>query len=149
MRKIKRNSQIDWAVWHLVEHLILASAIGVLAWILTKSCLLGLAVGILNISLDFDHLLEYLFWSKGEFVLEDFLTGKFFEGKETVWVIFHAWEYALLGIPFYLLTKNMVWVIFSISISLHLLFDQFIYKKDSKFYFLTYRILKKFDKRRL
>lgn len=149
MRKLERNSQTDWAVLHLAKHLILAGAVGVLGWILTKSLWSGLAVGILNISLDFDHLFEYLFWSKGKFVLEDFLTGKFFEEKDTVWVIFHAWEYTLLGIPFYLLTKNLVWVLFLVSISLHLLFDQFCYKQDLRFYFLTYRILKKFCKRRL
>lgn len=146
MKILFNGLRVRSVMFHLLEHIILACLMWLISWVVLKDVIAGAAIGILNISLDFDHLFEYLAWSKGKFYLKEFLFGDYFVKKEKIIIFLHCWEYVILGIIIWLLTKNIIWFLASFSISVHLLFDTFCYKNNASFYLLTYRISKKFDK---
>ncbi len=128
---------------HLVHHFLLGLAVGVFCWWLTKSFWLGvLGMGV-NIFIDLDHLIEYLAFSR-KFRLKDFLIGSYFEEKGKIMVIFHNWEVVIFGFFLWLLTKYGVFLVITIGIGTHLVFDQLSWNLYPLAYFLTYRIKNKF-----
>jgi hypothetical protein len=78
------------------EHLFI-SGVSAIAWyavsndLLTSLSLFG--AGILP---DTDHVLEYLAYRKKEGNLREFLSGRYFEKKGTIYVLFHSMELLIL-----------------------------------------------------
>lgn len=95
--------------------------------------------------IDVDHLLDYfLFYKKLSFNLIDFLSVKYFEIKQTGYLLFHAWEYVLIMLMFYFFTKNKFLLIFSLAIGSHLLWDSLSNGLGFDFYFIFVRALNDF-----
>jgi len=128
---------------HLGHHFLLGLGVGIFCWWFTKSLWLGLAGGLVNILMDLDHLIEYLFFSR-RFDLEGFLDGSYFEKKGKILVIFHGWEYVIIASGLWLLTKSEIFGVIAIALGTHLVFDQLSWNLFPWSYFVLYRMKNKF-----
>lgn len=135
-----KSEKIPQTLNHLIDHIILMVLIGILTYTVTKSIQTSILLSILNISLDFDHLIEYFLWSGGRFVFCDFFLGKYFGKKRKSFLFFHCWEYVLISLSLWLISHNIILLLFSISISSHLIFDLYTYKSSPIFYSFIYRL---------
>ena len=110
-----------------------------------KLILLGYIV---TIGLDADHLLDYMLatgwngFSFKNFIYSDYMlmTGK-------VYLIFHAWEWVLLSVLFYLLfhEKYNFFLFIAIGIAAQLLFDTVSYGFNWDAYFIFHRAFVNFN----
>ena len=125
---------------HLLCGTILATGI-----LLTKhdtdmamACLIGSVIS------DTDHILEYSKYCNEYNVqpsFKEFVSGKYFDTKKTVYVPFHSWEAAFLGILYCLLVKSAGNAIKGLTIGYasHMILDQIGNKACVGGYFWLYR----------
>ncbi|MFH1188322.1 MAG: hypothetical protein V1652_00565 [bacterium] len=138
---------------HLLTHLILSLFVGFIMWRASGSAFVFAASLMSGLFIDIDHFIDYFlaFGTKFNFVY--FLKGYSFLKTDKIYVFFHSWELviilllvmpivALLGggwtIVFFLLS-------FSLSLFFHLTVDVFTNAMLPQSYFVTYRLMHKFD----
>ncbi len=131
---------------HFLIHFLLASLTGLFGFFLTKNFFYFFIGFIFNIGLDFDHLIEYFLVSFSKFNLNQFLSGNYFKHKKNLYLFFHAWEYLLVSLIFWLFFKNIFFLVIFIGMATHLAFDQWSYKNSWKVYSLFFRAKNKFNK---
>lgn len=127
---------------HLISGSVLAGALYV-AFKDKKKAAAGLLASVL---VDVDHLLEYKDYCTKEqkdWDFKEFSSGRYFDKKKTVKVIFHSWEIAALGWLHFIQLKNRnkdnVFLGIISGYTLHLLLDQIGNNLNGKGYFLLYR----------
>lgn len=127
-------------------HVIVSAGLSVGLYASTHSLPASMLCLLSGVLIDLDHVLEYYIdqkkWPKNYKELTDFCND--YQG-EKAYLVFHAYEYlitlwAIIG--FFQL--NVLWVGFALGITVHVLCDQFTNPIRPLFYFLAYRIIKKF-----
>ncbi len=133
------------------QHAAVSAGSGILLGLILRSWVAGLSCCLIGIFIDLDHLLD--FWSNRGFSLSirSFLDFCYRGTSPTFYVILHGYEY----IPLYLwLTtipalRSVGWGL-TVGYALHLLGDQFFNRHLNRWtYFLTYRLVHRFDSSRI
>ena len=90
-----------------MKHLASAAAATAISYIFTRDITFAAVCGASCVLPDLDHLLEYVVYKKGKWNEEEFWSGRYFEEKGTIYVMFHSFELAfLLGL---LCVGNILW----------------------------------------
>ena len=129
-------------VLDILIHLIITIAISLYAYFKFDciSCVVFSFLG--GILVDMDHFIDYFLYYR-RFNLKSFFSLEFVKSGK-VYVLFHSWELTLLFLLAGTVTQSKPVLFFAISLAAHLLIDH-VQKSNALFYFLTYRIIKKFD----
>ncbi len=135
---------------HLFVHFLLVLPIIFFFPAENKIPLLGVAI-LGGYFPDLDHLFDYfLFTKKAKFELSTFLEANYFASNGKVYVLLHSWEIiALLWIFFIFLKPAWIGLAFTAGYTIHVLFDQYSYPIHHLGYFLLYRLINHFDKKRV
>lgn len=113
--------------------------------------------GVLSASLSFfgaflidsDHMVDYLvFVFKGEksLSLQKFFQADFFKDTKKIFIPLHSWELCFLLILGHYVFLTPAFLILGISMFVHLVTDQITNNVRVGTYFLSWRVLKGFDK---
>lgn len=98
--------------------------------------------------IDLDHFFDYFKFTKFKrFDSKEFLSGKYFDYSNKVFLPLHGFEYSLVLIAIALLMPSAAWWVLSLAVSLilHLIYDTISNKPIWPTYFLIYRITKNFN----
>lgn len=129
-------------------HLLSALALGSGAWLLGAPPMAVLAGAGAAVLPDVDHLLEYAIYirqTRKKPVAEEFWTGIYFEKKGTLYVVLHAYEYAVLLalIALFTIFTHCYFAphlaLLAIGYSIHLLLDRIGNHCVRSAYFITFR----------
>lgn len=135
-------------------HISCGMVSGAIAYAITKLVPFSLSCGFANFLFDVDHCLEYtMFCIKNKKLpsLYEFFSGAYFQGKDTICVIFHGYEYILL---FFLMTTlsfavdssiRWIWLGIMIGYTEHMILDLIGNDCSIKGYSLVYRIFVRFN----
>lgn len=129
------------------KHILSGIILGAGAYAITKNVALAGTSCLSAFMCDIDHALEYGLYcarTKVKPTLKEFSSGEYFEKKDTICVIFHAYEYLAVLIIAALITRNSVIIGITMGYALHLLLDTI--GNDCTFigYCITYRIMVRF-----
>ena len=124
---------------HLFWHAILGVVVTVFLWWVTGSIWWGAAGGAVNVLMDIDHLLEYLFFWR-RFRWREFLDGSHFRKNKKIVIIFHGWEYVILSFLLWLWWQKNIFLILFVGLGAHLFFDQLSWNLYPFSYFFLYRL---------
>jgi len=139
---------------HEITHLVLSGLAGWLLFRYFKAKILFFYAFLAGVLIDLDHFVDYFLYTKSfVFNLQEFLSGTFFRDAGKVYVFFHGYEYAIiLFITAFIVIRAKGKSIFAgilmtmaLSMSLHLLLDQFSYRPKPLAYSIAYRVLNNFD----
>lgn len=128
-----------------IKHLAYSTALGTTLLITTKSPKTAMACVFAGTMVDLDHVIEYGIYCKDfaqEWDWNLFASGKYFDYKGTVKVIFHSWEFAIV-LWLYLFTKkrkNGILYGIACGYTLHLVLDHIGNDVNNKAYFELFRI---------
>jgi zinc transporter ZupT len=129
--------------YHLVSSFILA----LIFFYFTNSLLVSLLCFLSGFLLDLDHLLDFWLYKK-RITLSNEVFHEFYKNWDKVPVLLHSIEFL---IPIWIFAYIFGSYIFSLAITIgfisHLALDFFSYKLHPLSYFLTYRIIKNFDRK--
>ena len=141
--KKKRNLHL---IIDLSWHLIISSLAFVIIYIFFKSWKLALLAFFSGTLIDLDHLVDYFLVYKINFRPEKFFKGYQFLESRRVYVFLHGWEWIGVVLLVGFLAGFMPAAIaIALGIFGHLVVDQTLgFRHEPLFYFLTYRIIKKF-----
>lgn len=104
---------------------------------------------IITIGLDVDHVLDYMIVNNWNgFNFQDFLFSDYMLLTSKIYVIFHAWEWAILMVLFYYLfhERYNFFLFIAIAIAAQLIFDTVSYGFSWDAYFIFHRAIAGFDK---
>lgn len=104
---------------------------------------------LITIGLDADHLLDYLIVkSFNGFNLNEFFFGSYMITAQKIYVLLHAWEWAILMVLLYFLfhEKYNFFLFVAIAIAAQLIFDTISYGFDWQSYFIVFRAHHNFSK---
>lgn len=143
-------------VIHELIHILLSILAGLIVIRIFKNKLLLIPAFLSGFLIDIDHLFDYFLYKKAfVFDFHEFVSGIFFKNAGHVYVLFHGYEYAvilaIIGALLYIYrgkAKNLaagVCFALALSMTFHLLFDQYSYKPKWQAYFISYRIYAHFD----
>jgi hypothetical protein len=96
-----------------------------------------------GIFIDLDHFIDYFIYHKGELNMVKFVRCTYLK-SEKVYVVLHSWELNLCVFAVAIATASVELFMLGISLAIHFLIDG-VQRKDRFFYFLIYRISKRFD----
>lgn len=96
-----------------------------------------------SIFIDLDHLIDHFLYFKNKFNLKDFFSSTYLKSGK-IYLFLHSWELNFIIFLLGLIFKSEELLILSASLITHLVIDNIRIKKLPP-YFLTYRIIKKFD----
>ncbi len=139
MNSSKLRMTIKDLLLHFFSTLIFSSII----YFKSGNLLYGLIFILGGIFIDLDHLIDYFLFFKNRFNPADFFKLNFIKSGK-VYVFFHSWEINFLLFIFGLGIKSSPLLILTLGMSVHLIIDN-LQRKNLFFYFLIYRIIKKFD----
>lgn len=127
------------------KHLAYSTALGATLLITTKSPKTAMACVFAGTMVDLDHVIEYGSYCKDyarEWDWNLFASGKYFDYKGTVKVIFHSWEFAIILWLYLLSKKRKSGTIYGIACgyTLHLILDNIGNDVNKKAYFELFRI---------
>jgi len=130
--------------YHLLASTIIATAL----LILTKSPTASLLCLLTGFLLDTDHLIDYWLYKK-KITLDKGILQGFYEKWNKIPIIFHSIELLIPITLLSLLYPSLSTILLGTAIGLtsHLILDFTNYELHPLSYFLTYRIIKKFDKK--
>jgi len=133
-----------------MEHHIAASVpVAAGTYLMTSSWIYAVAAFFTGFILDVDHVLDYIREEK-KFDMKDMFIKSYKGDFKKLYVIFHAWEYIPLALIAGALSGNMTAaLVFSAAYFSHLVPDQLLNNTKPLGYFMTYRIIKKFNMREL
>lgn len=133
----------------LEHHIAISIPVSLSVLYFTKSIFyffFSLAVGIL---LDVDHIYDYVREEK-RFDLKHLFIKSYLGDFKKMYLFFHAYEYVPVVFLIGFLMNNYTFpFVFSVSYLFHLLPDQFANNTKPFGYFLTYRILVKFEMKKI
>lgn len=131
---------------------------GGIAWTVTGNMEAALWCGLGNVISDTDHLIEYEVYClkyKKTPAFQEFMSGSYFAAKGTLGVVFHGYEYLLvLGVISMLLWQHgnpnaLMSFAFTMSYGIHLLMDLIGNDCSFKGYSFIYRLLVRFDEKKI
>lgn len=129
--------------YHLVISLILATIL----FLITNSLSASTACLISGILLDADHILDYWLYKKKIAIDKEILQG-FYEKWNKIPILLHSIELLIpIWIYAYIRNSYIIPLAITFGITSHLALDLASYELHPLSYFLTYRIIARFDKR--
>lgn len=140
---------------HLFIHFSLALISGYLPGRYFGRPWLGLFAGFLGgFLIDLDHVLEYFFVFGLNFNFSRFFSGWQFLKSDTIYLIFHAWEWVFLILVLALILRSLrnlkiFLLILSLALAVHLISDSLINNYPLRFYTISYRASQNFSAERL
>ncbi len=136
------------------RHLLCGTILSVAVYVKYKNPEMTLACLIGSVILDVDHIYEYGKYCCDYDVkpsFEEFRSGKYFSRKGTVYVIFHSWEIAIIGLIFRLFAHsdgyNNILKGLVLGYTSHMALDQIGNNLSGASYFWLYRWWKKWQQR--
>ncbi len=133
------------------QHAAVSAGSGILLGLILRSWVAGLSCCLMGIFIDLDHLFDFWINRGLSLSVRSFLDFCYRGTSATFYVILHGYEY----IPLYLWLTTMPdlrtlgWGL-TVGYTLHLLGDQFFNRHLNRWtYFLTYRLVHRFDYSRL
>lgn len=96
-----------------------------------------------GIFIDLDHLIDYFIVFKNKFNFYKFINCHYLKSGK-VYIFLHSWEPVFFFLILGYFVKSPGLVISLTSIIIHLIIDN-LQRRNISVYFLTYRIIKKFD----
>lgn len=134
-----------------MKHIVASTVLATSVYIGTKSLSGALTCVASGVLVDLDHIIEYgkyCFDYKQKWSWKEFFSGTYFDVKETVYVVFHSWEVAVLLAILLIMKKNgdgyMLFGAF-MGYSLHLVLDQIGNNLKKFSYFELYRFKNKYE----
>ena len=130
------------------KHIVSGIILGAGAYAITGNMTLSAASFLSAFMCDIDHAIEYGMYcarTKVKPTLKEFSSGEYFAKKDTICVIFHAYEYLAALIIAAIITRHPAAVGIAMGYALHLVLDTI--GNDCTFigYCITYRIKVKFS----
>lgn len=127
--------------WNELVHAVIAAPFCLLLWKKTKDIKLSLIPLLLAYLMDIDHLIDYWDYYGLGFSLSKFVDLKYFEIPGRAYIPFHAWEWALLLLPFSIKKgwKSRITAI-NLGVLAHLIWDM-LTVGSFFFYSIIYRYL--------
>lgn len=101
-----------------------------------------------SVFIDSDHLLDYFIYKNALTLnIKEFLTSDYFSANGKIYVLFHAWEWVLLLIVSYFVTRKKYPAVLFVATGLiaQLIFDTISHGFDPRVYLITYRIINNFS----
>lgn len=107
---------------------------------------------------DLDHVLEYMVFCKNEKVkpvVQQFFSGSYFDNKEHIFIVFHAYEYLIFLVTVFAIAIRKKWTAASYigaaaaGYGMHLILDTIGNDCTFKGYFITYRMKKEWNIRKI
>lgn len=133
----------------LEHHIAISVPVSLGVFYFTKSIfyfLFSLAIGIL---LDTDHIFDYIAEEK-KFDLKHMFIKSYLGDFKKIYLFLHAYEYVPVAFFLGYYFNNMTFaLVFSVSYLFHLIPDQFFNRTKPLGYFLIYRILVKFEMKKI
>ncbi len=133
----------------LEHHIAVSVPVSLTILYFTKSYFyffLSLTVGIL---LDIDHIYDYIKEEK-RFDLKHLFIKSYLGDFKKMYLFFHAFEYVPVALLIGYFTNNLTFaIVFSTAYLFHLIPDQFSNNTKPFGYFLIYRILVKFEMKKI
>jgi len=136
---------------HEFIHILISSLVAVLIFLKFKDIRLVVAVFVVGLFIDVDHLFDYFYWARWHFSPSEFFNPSLYvNASGKVFVPLHGWEFLLplwLGgklIERRLNIKGLSWAL-SFSYFGHLLWDNLSVAPMSFGYFFIYRWLNNFS----
>jgi len=128
---------------HELIHFFVTFAIAIFVYWKYKKISLVIVVFAIGIFLDLDHLID-LYISGGN--LSQITQGLYFSASGKVYVLFHSWELLIPWWIYILYSRkyDLGWTV-TLAFVAHILIDQFSYQTYPTTYFLTSRIINKFN----
>lgn len=136
---------------HELSHILLSVIVGLIMYKRYKKLLLSfLAALIGGFFVDLDHLIDYWLAFGWDFNLKYFLKGYQFLVSDKIYVPLHGWEWVIVlpAISFVLKRYTIIAALclaFAFGLATHLVIDTFVNDMKPQSYFISYRILHKFD----
>lgn len=140
---------------HEFFHFLLSTFAALIVWRKKGNFKLIFLTSILaGFFVDIDHLFDYVIAFGLSFNLQHFLAGYQFLKINRLYIPLHAYEYIpLLLVSAYFIKKykmiQTLFVTIALSLFLHLAFDSMVNEIPVKSYFITYRISKNFELKKL
>ena len=130
------------------NHAFASALISMVFLYFTKSPSAALLCFLAGVLIDADHLLDFWMY-KGKIVISREVFGHFYEGFGKIYVVLHSFEIiaALLLLGFALQEVGTYMFGVAVGMLTHIILDFFSYELHPAGYFITYRILKGFDKK--
>jgi hypothetical protein len=102
-----------------------------------------------TVFMDLDHLIDYFLYKKDiSMNIHEFLSSKYFTVSGRSFVLFHGWEFLLVPLLVYFISKNTKLKIIALGIFVgllaHLVFDTWDNHLPFTFYFFTNRLVNRF-----
>lgn len=97
--------------------------------------------------IDLDHLIDAFLFFGARFDLKDIFDSSHLNSGK-VYLFLHAWELVIVLVFIGLSFDLMILTIFACGLALHLTIDS-VQRKNKIFYFISYRLMKRFDVRAL
>lgn len=130
-----------------VYHVIAGFFASLLTYVITQNIYLSLTTLAFSFIVDTDHLFEY-FLSEG-FNFTNFkqkvLSGHTFEKIEKIYVLLHAWEYALILLALYFYFSSPIFLAISLGLFAHYIVDTLTNEVVPYAYFIFYRLAVNFN----
>lgn len=130
------------------RHIAVSAAIGAVLYVATRSAGAAAACLACGVLIDLDHFYDYLVNYGRGIRLNHFLLSFQHDIFRRIFVFFHAWEWvAVIGLIAWRSGWSPVWLGVFTGVFNHMFFDQVVNRHNPAAYFLTYRVLHKFDGR--
>jgi hypothetical protein len=130
-------------ILEVLIHFFLTLTISLIIYLKSNNLIYVLVFILGGIFIDLDHFIDWFIFAKNKFNLKDFLDRKYIKSGK-IYLFFHSWELNLILFLLGIYIKSQLIAIFSLSLSIHLAIDN-LQRKNLLFYFLSYRMIKRFD----
>src|SRR3990167_871603 len=130
--------------YHLGAGLITAT----IFFMITSSVVYSVVALVWSLFIDTDHLPDYIYYlikNKIKFSLKEFLSGTYIRKLGKFTAPLHSWELWLVILIAGFTNELPILIIISTTTLIHLTVDSFTNCVNARFYFLTYRLINKFD----
>ena len=140
-----------------MQHIVVSLSLGAVFWVFARSFYAGLVCFVCGVFVDIDHAIEYVIhygW-KGITLKKICLaceeTAKQQGGRKfrKLYLIFHIGEVAIILWILSIITKNIYLLAVAVGHSTHLILDSIGNKMYPYSYFMIWRLIKRFDAKRL
>lgn len=124
-------------------HCFIAMVLGAAVYLISGNLFYTVLVFIGGVFIDIDHFIDYFLYFKKLFNLKEFFGCRHLKSGR-VYLILHSWEIIFIILIISSIINNAPLLIIALSMSAHVITDTF-WRKNKLFYFLSYRIAKKFN----
>jgi len=135
---------------HLSIHVFLALLAAFIVWRIYRIPTWPLFAALFaGLAVDFDHLIDYYLAFGWDFNLYYFLKGLEFVKSNKIYTFFHGWEYVILFLVLWLISKHItvkaVFLSLALGLFFHLASDVVIDKVPVKSYSIIYKAKNNFE----